>query len=303
MGEAVEAARGWVRDRVAENPTAVCVYLGGSLNRVHPDAPMPASSDVDIHVIQATRGSWWADGPHRRLLLGCSVHDIDLSSPTAVLARPFESHPLLFGTVLADPRGALAAARRAAVPAFAEPLWIRARCGAAVDLREAGRGTCASVCSARSGCGASGPPAWRTCTARALTSSTAPSPCTARASRATTSVGADVVQDEDDPVQAEELPEVPREEPGHRSRRVRAQVAPAGEVQERAEPPGPHAAVDVLRRLALAVEEDHRWGRGSGSSGPDTRAGRRRRRRSRPRPAARRAAARTRPRRRARGSR
>ena len=130
--EAIAAARSWVNDHAGANPDLVCAYLAGSLNRMDPDAPVPEGSDVDIHIIQSRRGTWVPAEEVDGLLLQCTVQDIDLSVPDAVLAHPFEAHPLLFGAVLSDPRGSLASVRATAVPDFSNPRWVQARCEGAI---------------------------------------------------------------------------------------------------------------------------------------------------------------------------
>ena len=129
---AIAAAQAWVNDRLSANPDLVCAYLAGSLNRMDPDAPVPEASDVDIHMIQRRRGTWAPVEDIDGLLLQCTVQDIDLSVPDAVLAHPFEARPLLFGAVLSDLRGTLASVRAAAVPEFSNPRWVKARCEGAI---------------------------------------------------------------------------------------------------------------------------------------------------------------------------
>ena len=132
VGEVLEVARDWVATKLPENPGVQAVYVAGSLNRLSPEQPMPDSSDVDIHVVQGSRGSWRTDGLYRGVLLQCSVNSIDLGDAAAVLAHPYEGHPLLFGRARADPHGVLASMRRAARAHFAEHRWVVARCEVAL---------------------------------------------------------------------------------------------------------------------------------------------------------------------------
>lgn len=107
-------------------------YLAGSLNRMAPDEIMPSSSDVDVHVIQHRRGTWGAGELYCGVLIQCTVTPLDLASPQAVLAHPFESHGALFGTTPADPHGALASLRGTAAGEYADHRWVAARCAGAV---------------------------------------------------------------------------------------------------------------------------------------------------------------------------
>ncbi len=100
-----------MNDRLGARPGYVCAYLAGSLNRLALDAPVPDSTDVDVHIVYRARGAWAPAEVADGLLLQCTVQDIDLASADAVLARPFESEPLRFGAILADPRSALVATR------------------------------------------------------------------------------------------------------------------------------------------------------------------------------------------------
>ncbi len=133
VGEAMAAARAWVRRNAAANPDLVAAYLAGSLNRLAADTPVPSSSDVDVHVIQPRRGTWSAGERYRGALIQCTVTSLDPTSSEAVLADPFESHGVLFGAVLADPRGVLAPLRRSAASAYADYPWVAARCEGAVQ--------------------------------------------------------------------------------------------------------------------------------------------------------------------------
>ncbi len=133
VGEAIAVARAWVQRHVATNPDLVAAYLAGSLTRLAPDTPMPSSSDVDVHVIQPRRGTWSAGERYRGALIQCTVTALDLTCAEAVLADPFESHGVLFGAVLADPRGVLARLRGSVASAYADDPWVAARCEGAVQ--------------------------------------------------------------------------------------------------------------------------------------------------------------------------
>jgi hypothetical protein len=135
--QARRAARDWVNANAPGWPGLLAAHLVGGITTMPPDAPVPPSKDVDVHLIFEPGSPIFAQtGPFMPILeehaggvaieAGLRTAD-EYASVDAILANPEIAHHLTTDAVLYDPTGWLRALQPAIRRGYAEPRWVRAR--------------------------------------------------------------------------------------------------------------------------------------------------------------------------------
>lgn len=130
-GEAREIARRWVADHAAGAPGFAGAYFAGSITTLADDGVLPATSDVDVWVVQHEGG---AAGEHGKVRYGGVTLDVAhttferLGPAEAILADYHVAGAFRSPGVIADPTGRLAALQAAVSREFARRSWVPRRC-------------------------------------------------------------------------------------------------------------------------------------------------------------------------------
>ena len=124
-------ARHWARAEAGRVPGVHGAYIAGSVNWLPDDAPLPATSDLDINLVLTgplpprTRGKF----VYRDLLLEVTYLSVDdVRTPEMVLSHYHLAGGLRTPSILLDPSGQLAELQVAVARGFAHRHWVRARC-------------------------------------------------------------------------------------------------------------------------------------------------------------------------------
>ncbi|MCS7479292.1 hypothetical protein ACFFQW_03895 [Umezawaea endophytica] len=130
VGEARAAAVAWVRENGAT------AYFTGSTVGVPDDAELPVGSDVDVAVVVDEAGPKPGKFLFRGALL--EVTPVTWQEVRDALGSYHVAGGLRTDTVIADPTGALRPLQALVERHFADPEWVRRRCGEARNRVERG---------------------------------------------------------------------------------------------------------------------------------------------------------------------
>jgi len=124
-------ARQWVTDEASTLPGFHSAYLAGSTNWLPDDAPLPASSDLDINVVlhrphaASMRGKFVYQG----VLLEVTLLSLEqIRSPELILSDYHLAGGLRTPGILLDPTGQLTQIQAAVARDFTKRRWVRRRC-------------------------------------------------------------------------------------------------------------------------------------------------------------------------------
>ena len=129
--EAKQIARDWVVEQGARTPGFAGAFFHGSVNWQPDDAPLPATSDLDIMLVLAYANPPDKPGKflYRDVLLEVSyVPETALQSPQQVLGEYNLAGSFHTPSVIADPSGHLTRLQEAVAAAYARRRWVEARC-------------------------------------------------------------------------------------------------------------------------------------------------------------------------------
>jgi hypothetical protein len=130
LARAEEAARRWVIDEASQMPGFAGAFLAGSTNWLPENAPLPASSDVDVKVVLDTPT---VPGEPQKLRYRGVVLDVsyapceDVRSAEAVLGNYYTAGHFARQGIIADPHGHLHAIQPRVAREFTRRKWVRAR--------------------------------------------------------------------------------------------------------------------------------------------------------------------------------
>jgi hypothetical protein len=130
VGEVKEVARHWVADEGVRLPGFFGAYFSGSVNGPPDDAPHPATSDVDVHVILERASDLLKLGKfvYQGVLLEVSyIARDELGSAEAVLGNGPFAAAFRFPCVILDPSGQLTALQEAVSRDYAKRRYVRLR--------------------------------------------------------------------------------------------------------------------------------------------------------------------------------
>lgn len=136
VGQARDVARRWVMEEAGRVPGLVGAYFAGSANWLPADAPLPATSDLDVNLVLT--------GPHppdkrgkfvyRGVLLEVTYLSIEqLRSPDLVLSHYHLAGGFRTPSIILDPSGHLTELQAAVARGYAQRRWVRERCAHARD--------------------------------------------------------------------------------------------------------------------------------------------------------------------------
>ncbi|MGC5022318.1 hypothetical protein [Micromonospora sp. DT47] len=129
----VDAARAvavdWVRQHARRDPGVRGAFFSGSTVSLSDDAVLPASSDVDVLLVRDEPGKLGKFRHDGVLLEVTALTWDDLGSPEDVLGSWVFAPSFRTDTLITDPTGRLAAIRERVSAGFADPEWVRRRCG------------------------------------------------------------------------------------------------------------------------------------------------------------------------------
>src|SRR5690349_20171440 len=135
-GDVKEAGRQWVLEQGRHTPGFVGAYFTGSVNWLPDDAPFPATSDLDVHLVLDDPGDALKPGKfiYRGVLLeaSCIARD-QLRSSEAVLSSGQLAGAFRASAVILDPTGTLTALQEVVSREYARRHWVRARCERAAE--------------------------------------------------------------------------------------------------------------------------------------------------------------------------
>jgi hypothetical protein len=140
-GDVKAAGRQWVLEQGRHTPGFVGAYFTGSVNWLPDDAPFPATSDLDIHLVLEDPGDALKPGKfvYRGVLLEASYIARDqLHSPEAVLSSGQLAGAFRASAVILDPTGTLTALQEVVSREYTRRHWVRARCERAAEAVRAG---------------------------------------------------------------------------------------------------------------------------------------------------------------------
>jgi len=141
--EAKAAGRRWVREAGCQTPGFTGAYFTGSVTWLDDDAELPATSDVDVHVVLEDPGDALKLGKFifRGVLLEVSyIARETLGSTEEVLGRAHLAGAFRTRSIILDPSGELTALQEAVSREFARRSWVRTRCERVADgLRSSAR--------------------------------------------------------------------------------------------------------------------------------------------------------------------
>jgi hypothetical protein len=131
VGEGRSAARQWVIDEASRRPGFHGAYFAGSTSGLADDAPLPATSDLDVNLVFGgdTAPSKRGKLVYRGVLLDVtSLSLAELGSPEHVLGHYHLAGGFRVPTIIVDPSGQLTALQAAVSRDFARRVWVRRRC-------------------------------------------------------------------------------------------------------------------------------------------------------------------------------
>lgn len=134
--QARDAARQWAMEEASSLPGFHGAYYAGSTNWLPDDAPLPATSDLDVMVVLADANPPTKLGKflYRDVLLEASSISRDrLRSPDLVLGDYHLAGGFRTPSVILDPSGELADLQAAVGRDFAKRRWVYRRCEQARD--------------------------------------------------------------------------------------------------------------------------------------------------------------------------
>jgi hypothetical protein len=134
--QARDVARQWVIEEASSLPGFHGAYYAGSTNWLPDDAPLPATSDVDVMIVLADANPPTKLGKfiYRDALLEASYLSRDrLRSPDLVLGDYHLAGGFRTPSVILDPSGELADLQAAVSKDFAKRRWVYKRCEQARD--------------------------------------------------------------------------------------------------------------------------------------------------------------------------
>ncbi|GAC1396745.1 MAG: hypothetical protein NVSMB52_10330 [Chloroflexota bacterium] len=135
-GEARDVARQWVMEEGRDDPHLHGAYFAGSLNWLSDDAPVPATSDVDVNLV--LNGSIPPGGRRKFLYRGVLIEvtylSMDgLSSLDVVLSNYHLAGGFRVPSIILDPSGQLTELNAAVARGFTQRRWVSRRCAHARD--------------------------------------------------------------------------------------------------------------------------------------------------------------------------
>jgi hypothetical protein len=131
VGQARAVARQWVIEQAAGLPGFHGAYFAGSVNRLPPDAVLPATSDLDINVVFTGPSSSLQRG---KVVYGGVLLDLtplplqQLQSPDQILGDYHLAGGLATPSIISDPTGHLTRLQGAVSREFARREWVQRRC-------------------------------------------------------------------------------------------------------------------------------------------------------------------------------
>jgi len=131
VGEAKAIARRWVFDEVSKTPGFLGAYFAGSVGWMADDAPLPATSDLDVNVVLDQMRAPAGRGKlvHRGVLLEVTTLSAgQLGSPEAVLGDYHLAGGFRTPSVILDPSGRLTRLQIEVARHYARRSWVRRRC-------------------------------------------------------------------------------------------------------------------------------------------------------------------------------
>jgi hypothetical protein len=134
--QARAVARQWVLEEASPAPGFAGAIFHGSSNWLPGDAPLPATSDLDLFVAHADANPPPKPGKfvYRGVILDVSSLPVDqLRSPSMVLGRYHLAGSFRTSSVIADPSGRLTSLQAAVASDYAKRPWVAQRCEDARD--------------------------------------------------------------------------------------------------------------------------------------------------------------------------
>jgi hypothetical protein len=134
--QARDVARRWVLEEASGLPSFHGAYFAGSTNWLPADAPLPATSDVDVMVVLSDADPQTKGGKfvYRDVLLEASYLSRDrVRSPDLVLGDYHLAGGFRTPSVILDPSGELTALQAVVSRDFAKRRWVYRRCEHARD--------------------------------------------------------------------------------------------------------------------------------------------------------------------------
>lgn len=136
VGQAKAVARQWVLEEAGAIPGFTGAFFHGSANWLADDAPLPATSDLDVMVVLENGEPPRKPGKfvHRGVLLDAAyLPGAQLGAAAEVLGRYHLAGSFHAASVIADPTGRLTDLQRAVAREYAKREWVRRRCEHARD--------------------------------------------------------------------------------------------------------------------------------------------------------------------------
>lgn len=136
VGQARAVARQWVMEEAGAIPGFAGAFVHGSANWLADDAPLPATSDLDVMVVLENGEPPRKPGKfvHRGVLLDAAyLPGAQLGAVVEVLGQYHLAGSFHAASVIADPTGRLTDLQRAVARDYARRAWVRRRCEHARD--------------------------------------------------------------------------------------------------------------------------------------------------------------------------
>ena len=129
--QAKALARQWVLDKASAMPGLYGAYFAGSTNWLPDNAVLPASSDLDVHLVLDTADTSLKLGKfvyHGVLLEVSSIPRDAVRSPEAVLGHYHLASSFRTPSIILDPTGQLTTLQAVVAREYAQRRWVRRRC-------------------------------------------------------------------------------------------------------------------------------------------------------------------------------
>lgn len=134
--DAKEVARQWVMEEGGKTPGFYGAFYHGSTNYLPDDAPLPATSDVDVMIVltDANPPDKLGKFLYRDVLIEASYLPNDrLQSPEMILGNYHMAGSFRAPSIISDPSGQLTRLQAAVSKEYARRSWVRKRCEHAGD--------------------------------------------------------------------------------------------------------------------------------------------------------------------------